>query len=221
MDNLVFLSIQLTSASVVFYLSPLPKDMTTILVFLILLPSWLYMTYKQIPKNLEIWKQKFIFVVFIGFGISVMTFTLQVVGVLFLTAATGKPYNTFYFYSFPLMILTSKFIGLKFHQGEMFRYIHHGLNYNENMVIDEGENGINIAEFASMDETLRQLTILNLEPDVTMEELKKRYLTLAQLFHPDRLEGMSEQQKLNAEEEFKRIKKAYEIVKAQIENNRL
>lgn len=76
-------------------------------------------------------------------------------------------------------------------------------------------------EFVTFDELRGALNLLGLEPDVTMEELKKRYRELSLLYHPDRLSGMSSQAKDSAQKEFKRIKNAYEIVEEALRTNKL
>jgi formate dehydrogenase subunit gamma len=54
--------------------------------------------------------------------------------------------------------------------------------------------------------------VLGLTPGATEEEIKKAWRDLAKLFHPDRLAGMSADQRQVAEEQLKRINEAYETL---------
>ncbi len=52
--------------------------------------------------------------------------------------------------------------------------------------------------------------LLGLTPDATLEEIKRVYRSLAASFHPDAVVGLSEEQQIQSEEAFKRIRHAYE-----------
>lgn len=54
--------------------------------------------------------------------------------------------------------------------------------------------------------------ILEIEKSATDEEVKKAYRTMAKKFHPDRVVTENEAIKKGAEEKFKEVQKAYEII---------
>jgi len=54
--------------------------------------------------------------------------------------------------------------------------------------------------------------ILEIEKSVTDEEVKKAYRTMAKKYHPDRVNTENEAIKKGAEEKFKEVQKAYEII---------
>lgn len=56
--------------------------------------------------------------------------------------------------------------------------------------------------------------VLGLDAKATDEEVKKAYRRLAMKYHPDKVEGMGEEIKKNAEAQFREINEAYEIIKA-------
>lgn len=55
--------------------------------------------------------------------------------------------------------------------------------------------------------------ILDVSPDAGEEEVKKAYRKMAMRFHPDRLQGLSENEKKAAAEKFVAVQKAYEQIK--------
>ena len=54
--------------------------------------------------------------------------------------------------------------------------------------------------------------ILEIEKTVTDDEVKKAYRTMAKKYHPDRVNTENEAIKKGAEEKFKEVQKAYEII---------
>jgi len=56
--------------------------------------------------------------------------------------------------------------------------------------------------------------MLGLKDSATDEEVKKAYRRLAMKYHPDKVEGMGEEVKRNAEAQFRKINEAYEQIKA-------
>lgn len=56
--------------------------------------------------------------------------------------------------------------------------------------------------------------VLGISSDATDEEVKKAYRRLAMKYHPDKVEGMGEEVKKNAEAQFREINEAYEQIKA-------
>ncbi len=55
--------------------------------------------------------------------------------------------------------------------------------------------------------------VLGLSSSATDEEVKKAYRRLAMKYHPDKVEGMGEEVKKNAEAQFREINEAYEQIK--------
>ena len=55
--------------------------------------------------------------------------------------------------------------------------------------------------------------VLGITPNATDEEVKKAYRRLAMKYHPDKVEGMGEEVKKNAEAQFREINEAYEQIK--------
>ena len=58
-------------------------------------------------------------------------------------------------------------------------------------------------------------SILGIEESATNEEVKKAYRRLAMKFHPDKVEGLGDEVKKNAEQQFREINEAYETIKNQ------
>lgn len=56
--------------------------------------------------------------------------------------------------------------------------------------------------------------ILDVASDASEEDVKKAYRKMAMRFHPDRLQGLKENEKKAAEEKFVRVQKAYTNIKA-------
>ncbi len=57
--------------------------------------------------------------------------------------------------------------------------------------------------------------ILEIEPNVSDDEVKKAYRRMAMKFHPDKLSSLGEQMKKEAGEKFRRVQEAYENIKKQ------
>lgn len=55
--------------------------------------------------------------------------------------------------------------------------------------------------------------VLGLDSTATDEEIKKAYRRLAMKYHPDKVEGLGEEVKKNAEAQFREINEAYETIK--------
>ena len=58
-------------------------------------------------------------------------------------------------------------------------------------------------------------SVLGIEKTATDDEVKKAYRRLAMKFHPDKVEGLGEEVKKNAEQQFREINEAYETIKKQ------
>lgn len=56
--------------------------------------------------------------------------------------------------------------------------------------------------------------MLGLDSSASDEEVKKAYRRLAMKYHPDKVEGLGEEMKKSAEEQFRKINEAYESIKA-------
>ena len=57
--------------------------------------------------------------------------------------------------------------------------------------------------------------VLGIDSSASMDEIKKAYHEKVQLYHPDKFENASEQERINAENRFKEIQNAYEHIKKQ------
>ena len=57
--------------------------------------------------------------------------------------------------------------------------------------------------------------VLGLDSNASDDEIKKAYRRLAMKYHPDKVEGMGEEVKRNAEAQFREINEAYEQIKAE------
>ena len=57
--------------------------------------------------------------------------------------------------------------------------------------------------------------VLGLDRNATDDEIKKAYRRLAMKYHPDKVEGMGDEVKRNAEAQFREINEAYEQIKAE------
>ena len=55
--------------------------------------------------------------------------------------------------------------------------------------------------------------ILEVDANVSDEEVKKAYRKMAVKYHPDKVDGMGEDVRKAAEEKFKRLQEAYENIK--------
>ena len=62
-------------------------------------------------------------------------------------------------------------------------------------------------------ETDSAYKILGIEPTATDEEVKKAYRQIAMKYHPDRVAYLGEDHKKAAEEKFKKVNEAYELIK--------
>ena len=57
------------------------------------------------------------------------------------------------------------------------------------------------------------LKVLALQEDASQDDIKKAYRKMAMKYHPDKVSSLGEEEKKRAEEMFKDVKKAYEILK--------
>lgn len=62
-------------------------------------------------------------------------------------------------------------------------------------------------------ETDSAYKILEIEKNVSDEEVKKAYRRMAMKYHPDKVSHLGEDYKKNAEEKFKKVKEAYDTIK--------
>lgn len=77
--------------------------------------------------------------------------------------------------------------------------------------------GINHADFESIKAMFYKdahaaYTILEIDAGVTDEDVKKAYRRMALRYHPDRLGNMSDDLKKGAEEKFRKVQEAYEVI---------
>ena len=62
-------------------------------------------------------------------------------------------------------------------------------------------------------ETDSSYKILEIEPTVTDEEVKKAYRKMAKKYHPDKVSHLGEEFRKTAEDKFKKVNEAYERIK--------
>lgn len=205
--------------STLFFLLQMPEDKKSLVSLLSLFPFWVLINYWQLPKKKENEDSKMLFMLALGYGLNCFLFIIFVTFLLFLNAVMGLNFLSLYKFFFPFICFFAGMLALFFHQREMGRFHYYGLDYHKHAKIKGEENSE--SEYASMDQTLKALSLLGLEADLNLDDLKKRYHELAFLYHPDTLASMDEKRRQIAEEEFKRIKHAYEIVEANLKNGRL
>lgn len=66
---------------------------------------------------------------------------------------------------------------------------------------------------SSYTSTKNPYSVLGISETATNEEVKKAYRRLAMKFHPDKVEGLGDEVKKNAEQQFREINEAYETIK--------
>lgn len=222
----VFFVILLAFCSGLFYGLPGEQAKKTLVIFICEFPLWGLYTLKRLaPLNNAqlasgLWRSKFFFALFLGYGLGILFFVVGMVILSFVSAISGMDLGVLFFYCFPLLKAAPMIAAISYLEIEIGRLFSWGLDYREKMVFD-GPSPEEDITTQGMGETLIMLTILDLEPDLTMESLKERYRELVKLYHPDRLAAMGDGERETAEQEFKRIKRAYELVKSQLEKGNL
>ena len=78
--------------------------------------------------------------------------------------------------------------------------------------------GLNAKDYESLKamhykDTESAFKILEIEPSVTDEEVKKAYRKMAMKYHPDKVRGLGEQHEKAANEKFIKVQEAYEQIK--------
>ena len=73
----------------------------------------------------------------------------------------------------------------------------------------QGEN------FQHRDATAKDYQILGINENATNSQIKRAYYSTAKKYHPDSYSSMSEAEKKNAEEKFKKVNNAYQKIKKQ------
>ena len=91
---------------------------------------------------------------------------------------------------------------------------------NEIQIIETIANylGLNAKDYESLKamhykDTESAFKILEIEPSVTDEEVKKAYRKMAMKYHPDKVRGLGEQHEKSANEKFIKVQEAYEQIK--------
>ena len=222
---ILFVILQAAMSVYIYSYFPFESSKNAICVYLLQLPIWMMFTYLKIPKadgqNSQKWRERYLFCLFLGFGISILVLIIALVIASFFAAVTGKDMALVLINSFVPLHIISLIFGTWFFAKEIERLKYFGLDYQE--TIDDRETFEEPLDIGHPDkvETLKMLTILNLDNRIGTNELKNRYFELSKLYHPDRLNQMGQEDRQVAENEFKRIKRAYEFIKKQIESGEL
>ena len=69
--------------------------------------------------------------------------------------------------------------------------------------------------FQNRDATAEDYQILGINENATNSQIKRAYYSTAKKYHPDSYSSMSEAEKKNAEEKFKKVNNAYQKIKKQ------
>ncbi|MFT5235925.1 MAG: curved DNA-binding protein CbpA [Shewanella sp.] len=59
---------------------------------------------------------------------------------------------------------------------------------------------------------INHFSVLGIKPNAIEDDIKKAYKRLSNRFHPDKLLGASDDEKVQAEAQLQRVKKAYEVL---------
>ena len=59
---------------------------------------------------------------------------------------------------------------------------------------------------------INHFSVLGIKPNANEDDIKKAYKRLSNRFHPDKLLGASEDERVEAEAQLQRVKKAYEVL---------
>ena len=204
---------------------PFEGSKNAIFSYLIEVPGWLLITFFKMPKargeDQPRWISRFFFCFFLGLGTSILFLIVAMVVVLFFTAVTGFDMS----YALKSTFIPTHSISLAlatwFFAKEIERLKYFGLDYQNNIQDSDFANEFNDVSRPEKMETLKMLTILDLKSNVGMKELRARYFHLSKLYHPDRLMELNDTDRKVAEDEFKRIKNAYEYLLSQIESGEL
>lgn len=87
-------------------------------------------------------------------------------------------------------------------------YSRHAYAYQDNSGSSYSSSGSSSTAY-----TKDPYKILGIDSTATDDEVKKAYRRLALKYHPDKVEGMGEEIKKNAERQFREINEAYETIK--------
>lgn len=194
--------------------TPRNPPVSYILAFSITIPLKFALGFIYTPKE-DGWRKEATRITFFSFG---MSFAIGVIGLLviaFFAAATGQNWGLFGRVGSSLFVALGEYVALGYIIGEIRNFLVFGIKYLDNMEIKTNRN-MDFTEssfFNENKELVHHLSILNLSENHSEEDLQKRYRELASLYHPDRMNNMSERQKQIAEAEFKRIKTSYDYLK--------
>lgn len=87
-------------------------------------------------------------------------------------------------------------------------YVKSGLQEESKLIEEENRKKLN-ASFVPYN----AYKVPGITPNITKDQLKKIYRTLAKKYHPDKFHGKNQEIIDKAEEKFQEITKAYEIIK--------
>ncbi len=166
--------------------------------------------------------KKFI-VMSLGLGAFIAMIVISLLIILFFAAALGLNATGFIQIAFPFILIVTILISIQVVEKRKENYLQYGLGYEEEMEKASMKESETSADpiFYNYKDTVKLLYLLGLDESVTLDSLNQKYKELAGLYHPDRLGGLGEKQREVAEEEFKRITHAKEVIKGKIENGTL
>ena len=222
---ILFVIIQALISSLIFFNFPFENSKNSIISYLAEIPGWLIITFFKMPKRDKKydtkWRERFTFCFFLGYGTSALFLILGVVGASFFAAVTGFDMSKVLIGSFIPLHTISLMLATWFFSKEVERLKYYGLDYQNNFhESGHDEDFVDASEPEKL-ETLKMLTILDLDTKVGSKNLKNRYFELSKLYHPDRLAQLKDEDRQVAEIEFKRIKKAYDFLQQQIKEGKL
>lgn len=102
-----------------------------------------------------------------------------------------------------------------YHEQSLLRSISNGLGINirDYLSISARHSARSFGGSNTSQSTRDPYSVLGIESSATDEEVKKAYRRMAMKYHPDKVEGLGEEMKKNAEAQFREINEAYEQIK--------
>lgn len=193
-----------------FFIDLINPAKTYVFAFLATIPSKFLLSFLLTPRENE-WQNQALRISFFGFGLSFAIYILSLLTMAFFFAVTGFGWSPISRIFTVFGIALGEYFALNYIFGEIRNFKLFGIDYLENMEIrtekSDGQQLVTDKELAF------HLTILNMDENYTEDGLNQRFKELATLYHPDRLNKMSESGQKVGTEEFKRIRTSYEYLK--------